>query len=152
MSLRETVQPESDGSLVADFDGDGLNDVAYDSNGDGYIDPTSEIALDGSSTPDLTLGGPDAGEYTDPYVSVKVGPLPELKVHRPIAYAFAITQGFALSGMGIYYAITHLVIFAGLRRRLIDFVRSNSDRFAWNRSKNHCAQTGSRFPASADQT
>lgn len=124
VKIPSTLPKEQDGSLVADFNGDGLNEVARDLNNDGEIDPTTEIIIDGSTNPELTdtselpnevLETPESNSNT---VTIKAGPLPEVKLAKPVAYTFAIAQVVAITGLGAYLAITKLAIFAGLRGRL----------------------------------
>ena len=126
---------QEDGSIIADFTGDGLNEVAKDENNDGQIDPNTEIVIDGKMNNELTdvtrapvtiaeymelLNGErfstDAGDSS--VVKFKPSPLPEVRIPKPVAYTFLIAGGLTLTGIGTYLAVIKLALFAGLRGRL----------------------------------
>jgi hypothetical protein len=111
---------QSDGTLIADFTGDGINEIVRDNNNDGSIDPLTEvIGIDDSAAPtEDEIAVSIADQPTSGTVAVKLGPLPEAQIPKPVAYTFITAQVFALSGLASYLAITKLALFAGLRGRL----------------------------------
>lgn len=116
---------EGDGSLVADFNGDGLNEIARDSNGDGFIDPTNEIVVEGTDNMELTdtssapITVRDIKKKSDSNsFTINAGPISNVKIAKPAVYTFAVAQGLIITGLGAYLAVTKLAMFAGLRGRL----------------------------------
>lgn len=130
--LPSNLPKQADGTLIADFNGDGLNDVVKDINNDGQIDPTNEIIIDGTTDQDLTnmnlppvsLDSPSASLFENETlpksnsITIKAGPLPEVTLPKPVAYTFLVAQGLAIPGIGIYLAITKLALFASIRGKL----------------------------------
>lgn len=121
-----SVPTQQDGTLIADFNGDGINEIARDDNNDGSIDPTTEvIAADAEEYLDEIIAESEYSELQAKNISnksntitVKAGPLPEIKIAKPVAYTFAIAQGVLITGLGAYLAVTKLAIFAGFRNRI----------------------------------
>ncbi len=118
--IPDTLVLQADGTYLADFNGDGVNDIVKDINNDGLIDPTNEIIENSaktfskinSSESSITLSqNPNT-------ITFKAGPLPQVTVAKPVAYTFAIAQGVLLTGLAGYLAITKLTIFAGVKTRL----------------------------------
>ena len=136
VAIPNSIPIEQDGTIIADFNGDGLNDVVKDSNQDGQIDPLNEIVIDGATNQGLTdssqppifpedydrlINGGSFGEFTgqdSSTVTVKPGPLPEVKIPKPVAYTFLTAGGLTLTGIGTYLALTKLALFAGFRGKL----------------------------------
>lgn len=130
--IPQALQKAADGTIIADFTGDGLNDVVRDINNDGQIDPITEIVIDGTTNHELTdlslspvpaesllNGQSEAKLRTDSNsITIKPGPLPEVTLPKPIAYTFLVAQGLAVPGIGIYLAITKLALFASIRGKL----------------------------------
>lgn len=112
---------QSDGTLIADFNGDGVNEVVKDLNNDGSIDPTTEI-IESVETPSDPYANEqlEAAEQSqnNSTVTIKAGPLPAVKVVKPVAYTFAVVEGLAVIGLGAYLAVTKLAVFAGFRAKL----------------------------------
>ena len=110
-----------DGTITADFTGDGANEVVKDVNNNGHIDPKTEIWIDSNGTlraaaytyPDHLLG--EYPEINSTTVKIKLGLFPEVKLPKPIAYTFMTAGGLTLSGIGTYMAATKLALFGGLR-------------------------------------
>lgn len=111
---------QSDGTLIADFTGDGINEIVRDINNDGSIDPLTEvIGIDDSAAPtEGEMAVSIADQPSSGTVAVKLGPLPEAQIPKPLAYTFVVAQGIVLSGLGTYLAVTKLAIFASFRGRL----------------------------------
>jgi len=126
VAIPDELAAEEDGSYVADFNGDGLNELVRDINNDGSIDPANEIIIEGSTNTDLTdtsLSPLTIEEFNDrlssskntSIITLKPGPLPEVRIPKPVAYTFLTAGGVTLSGIGIYLALTKLAIFAAIR-------------------------------------
>lgn len=117
--------PRNDeGQITADFNNDGLNDLAVDLNNDGVINPTTEIVIDGSTNPGLTdlLAEPLNAEIPNTTakgsIAVNIGPVKNVAIPKPVAYTFVVTQAFAVTGLSAYLALTKLAFFAGLRAKM----------------------------------
>ena len=70
---------------------------------------------------DRLINGGSFGEFTgqdSSTVTVKPGPLPEVKIPKPVAYTFLTAGGLTLTGIGTYLALTKLALFAGFRGKL----------------------------------
>ena len=105
---------------MADFDGDGINEKAIDANNDGSIDPTSEIIA--TSSLDESFYGSEFRlenvQQDNNTVTIKPGPLPEVRIAKPVAYAFMVSAGFTLAGAGIYLAAAKMMLFSALFRKI----------------------------------
>ena len=124
VAIPTTLPVETDGTVVADFTGDGINETARDSNNDGDIDPLTEIIS--RDTPKLTTSEAETQHSSLTYteasstsnLTLSAGPFKNAQIPKPVAYTFVTAQVFALSGLASYLAITKLALFAGLRGKL----------------------------------
>lgn len=122
VAIPATLLVQSDGTVVADFNGDGVNEAARDTDNDGAINPVTEILpRDPSQIPPATVNenGQPLGRVSNTDIIVfKAGPLPEVRVSKPVGYTFVAVQGLAITTIGAYFALTKLAIFAGFRSKL----------------------------------
>ncbi len=94
--IPNTVKPNQSGQFIADFDGDGNNDVAVDINGDGNIDTSSELITNFDNqydSPQIVQGE----KIPNNYIDIGIGPLPETKVSKKLLYLFATIQALSLT-------------------------------------------------------
>lgn len=135
VSIPNNLPVQQGGTLIADFNGDGLNDLAKDINNDNKIDPKTEIVVDGKNDPALTNtseapisasqynemlnpSNPLSQDSTADTITFKAGPLPEVKVSKKTAYNIIGYQAIGIAGIGGYWALAKFGIIEIVRRRL----------------------------------
>lgn len=127
---------DKNGQIIGDFNGDGLNDIVFDLNKDGSINPKNEIIVDGKTEPNLTnknLPTINVSQYrnnslastplskkssNNDTINIKAGPLPEAQIPKKIAYSFVLYQGMVIAGLGSYFANKRWGLIAIFRARI----------------------------------
>lgn len=135
VEIPKGLPKQNDGTLIADFNGDGLNDVAKDNNNDNKIDPKTEIVVDGKNNEQLTdtsqspvsvsdytamirSGESSTENSSSDMLNIKAGPLPEAKVSKKVAYGFIAYEGAGIAGFGAYLAAVKLGLIVLIKRRM----------------------------------
>lgn len=122
IQIPETLEPEEDGSFVADFDNDGINDLAFDSDNDGYVNPETEIAVRGSeafeaASLDDSIFDTNSNGSSESTVAINLGPLPEARIPKPVAYTFGFATVLTVAGVSAYLLLMKFGLIAGIRNR-----------------------------------